>query len=123
MTDTVIPILPSSDLDRTTAFYGRLGFTVVGRYPAPHDYLIVRRGLVELHFVVIPDRVPADSVAACYLRVDHVDAMHGAFGHARLPQDGIPRMSALEDKPWGMREFHVIDPDGTLLRIGQDLPA
>jgi uncharacterized glyoxalase superfamily protein PhnB len=23
-----------------------------------------------------------------------------------------------EDKPWGMREFAVVDPDGSLLRIG-----
>jgi hypothetical protein len=28
-------------------------------------------------------------------------------------------MDALEDKPWGLREFAVIDPDGNLLRIGQ----
>ena len=28
-------------------------------------------------------------------------------------------MDRLEDKPWGMREFAVIDPDGSLLRIGQ----
>ncbi len=28
-------------------------------------------------------------------------------------------MDALEDKPWGLREFAVVDPDGKLLRIGQ----
>jgi hypothetical protein len=28
-------------------------------------------------------------------------------------------MDAIEDKPWGLREFAVIDPDGNLLRIGQ----
>jgi hypothetical protein len=26
---------------------------------------------------------------------------------------------SLEDKPWGLREFAVVDPDGNLLRIGQ----
>lgn len=27
----------------------------------------------------------------------------------------------LTDKPWGMREFAVVDDDGNLLRIGQEL--
>ena len=30
-------------------------------------------------------------------------------------------MDALEDKPWGLREFAIGDPDGNLLRIGQIL--
>jgi hypothetical protein len=25
----------------------------------------------------------------------------------------------LEDKPWGLKEFHAIDPDGNLLKFGQ----
>jgi catechol 2,3-dioxygenase-like lactoylglutathione lyase family enzyme len=40
-----IPTLPSSDLDATSSFYGRLGFEEVGRH---HDYLIVCRGELEL---------------------------------------------------------------------------
>jgi hypothetical protein len=28
-------------------------------------------------------------------------------------------MDILEDKPWGLREFAVLDLDGNLLRIGQ----
>ena len=28
-------------------------------------------------------------------------------------------MDTLEDKPWGLREFAILDPDGNLLRIGQ----
>jgi hypothetical protein len=28
-------------------------------------------------------------------------------------------MDMLEDKPWGLREFAVVDPDGNLIRIGQ----
>jgi len=30
-------------------------------------------------------------------------------------------MDALEDKPWGMREFAIVDADGNLIRIGQAL--
>jgi hypothetical protein len=28
-------------------------------------------------------------------------------------------METLENKPWGLREFAIVDPDGNLLRIGQ----
>jgi hypothetical protein len=28
-------------------------------------------------------------------------------------------MEALEDKPWGLREFALVDPDGNLIRVGQ----
>ena len=28
-------------------------------------------------------------------------------------------METVEDKPWGLREFALIDLDGNLLRIGQ----
>ena len=48
-----------------------------------------------------------------------VDALYRAFSAAALPRHGIPRMDVIGDKPWGMREFAVVDPDGNLLRIGQ----
>jgi len=35
-----------------------------------------------------------------------------------LPKRGIPRMGAIENKHWGMREFAVVDDDGNLLRVG-----
>ena len=31
------------------------------------------------------------------------------------------RLTAVEDKPWGMREFAVVDPNGNLLRVGRPL--
>jgi hypothetical protein len=40
---------------------------------------------------------------------------------ASLPLRGIPRMDAIENKSWGMREFAIVDEDGNLLRIGQVL--
>jgi hypothetical protein len=57
----------------------------------------------------------------CYLRVSDVDDIYRAFALAELPRKGIPRQDALGDKPWGMREFAIVDPDGNLIRIGQTL--
>lgn len=117
MQDLAIPILPSRSLPATLAFYARLGFD--GEVFDGHDYAILTRGSVELHFFAHPDLIPAESHAGCYVRVQAVDAIYLDFSAARLPRQGIPRMDILEDKPWGMREFAVIDEDGNLLRIGQ----
>ncbi len=68
-----------------------------------------------------PKLDPATSHAGCYLRVADVTSLYRAFEAAALPRRGIPRMDALERKPWGMLEFAVVDPDGNLLRIGQVL--
>ena len=39
----------------------------------------------------------------------------------RGPHVGVPQMSDLENKPWGMLEFYLIDPNGSLLRVGQEI--
>jgi catechol 2,3-dioxygenase-like lactoylglutathione lyase family enzyme len=119
-TDLAIPTLPSRSLPKTLEFFGRLGFEglILG---AADDYAILTRGDLELHFFVHTELVPAESWAGCYLRVSDVDALYAAFARAELPRRGIPRMDPIGDKPWGLREFAVVDEDGNLLRIGQVL--
>jgi uncharacterized glyoxalase superfamily protein PhnB len=63
--------------------------------------------------------LPCRSSAGCYIRVLDVQSIYEACSANGLPDAGIPRMNRLEDKPWGLREFAVVDPDGNLLRIGQ----
>ena len=117
--DTSIPILPSRSLNDTLAFYRRLGFE--GKVHSHGDYAILVRGTVELHFFTHTELRPAESAAMCYIRVSDVESIYQAFALAQLPPKGIPRMAALQNKPWGMREFAIVDPDGNLLRIGQVL--
>jgi catechol 2,3-dioxygenase-like lactoylglutathione lyase family enzyme len=118
--DIAIPTLPSRSLNDTLAFYGRLGFD--GRIMGAGDsYAILQRGTVELHFFIHSDLLPAESSFGCYIRVLDVESIHRAFALGQLPRTGIPRMDALEDKPWRMREFAIVDPDGNLVRIGQVL--
>jgi hypothetical protein len=118
--DLSIPILPSRSVVDTLAFYRGLGFDgeILG---AGDSYLILRRGTVELHFFTHKELVPAESSAGCYIRVADADGIYQAFASAKLPRRGIPRQDALEDKPWGLREFAIVDRDGNLLRIGQKL--
>ncbi len=119
-TDLAIPILPSKSLPNILAFYGRLGFkgAIMGEGDA---YAIVTRGNVEIHFFLYTALMLADSWAGCYARVADVDALNTSFLAAGLPVRGIPRMDTLENKPWGMREFAIVDEDGNLLRVGQSL--
>ena len=111
-----IPILPARDLGETRAFYERLGFRALGWWP---NYAILVRGDLELHFFSFEGLAPGESYAQCYWRVQDVDALHAEFQALDLPRSGIPRVARVEDKPWGMREFAIVDPNGTLIRVGQ----
>jgi catechol 2,3-dioxygenase-like lactoylglutathione lyase family enzyme len=114
----VAPILPARDFDETIRFYAGFGFSVAARHEA---YLILRRDLVELHFFAWPDIEPEASYAGCYIRVPDVDAYFQALSPPDLPNQGIPRLVPVEDKPWGMREFALIDCNGSLIRVGSPI--
>ena len=116
--DLAIPTLPSRSISATTDFYRRLGFDG-GAHEFNPEYGIFSRGAIELHFFTHTELVPAHSAAGCYIRVLDVQALHAACSASGLPEVGIPRVTRLEDKPWGLREFAIVDPDGNLLRIGQ----
>ena len=116
--DLAIPTLPCRSVSATVAFYRRLGFEG-GAHQSNNEYAILRRGAVELHFFTHKELLPAESSAGCYIRVLDVESIYRSFSSSQLPRTGIPRMETLEDKPWGLREFAVVDPDGNLLRIGQ----
>lgn len=111
-----IPILPSRNLAKTLEFYHQLGFERAAEY---ETYAILCRDGIELHFSLFPEIIPTESYATCYLRVTNVDDWFQIFSYLSLPIEGIPRLGQLEDKPWGMREFYLIDLDGSLIRIGQ----
>lgn len=104
-----IPILASLNLAETLAFYrDQLGFT--GQTYA--DYAILRREAMELHFWLTTRRIDAEHTA-CYIRGGQVPALHAEFA-AR----DVPGLSPFALRPWGMHEFHLIDPHGNLLRFG-----
>ena len=116
--DQTIPTLPSRSLSASVEFYKSLGFDG-GMHEFNSDYAILQLGAIELHFFTHTELVPSESSAGCYIRVLDVENIYGSFLTRQLPRKGIPRMDPLEDKPWGLREFAIVDPDGNLLRVGQ----
>lgn len=73
-----------------------------------------------MHFFAYADLPPAENYGQCYWRVTDVDALHAECQAAGLPRAGVPRLDAVENKPWGMREFAIVDPNGNLVRVGQE---
>lgn len=113
MTDLArsIPVLPSPDIRESRDFYrDRLGFEVIG--PEMDEYLIVRRGEIEIHFWRSDDR-KLPEVTSCYIRGGEVPALHAEF-LAR----GVEKLSDFAVRPWNMKEFYIHDPHGNLLRFG-----
>jgi len=99
-------ILPCNDLDASEAFYARLGFT---HRDGDDDYRMLsddRGGELHLNAAVEGWLIPGRNPFGLYLYVEEVDALAAAMG------------CTAEDKPWGMYEFALSDPDETLVRVG-----
>ncbi len=119
MWEQACPILPSRDFDRTQAFYGTLGFQTWYR---DEGYLLINRDGVELHFFHHPSLDADHATHGAYIRPADVDAVSDEIAALGLPDTGSgPKFAPAEDKPWGMREASLWDPDGNLFRIGQEV--
>jgi catechol 2,3-dioxygenase-like lactoylglutathione lyase family enzyme len=112
-------ILPCNNLDASERFYHRLGFTRSdGPRPPPGEtdsYRLLSNGSgghLHLTDAVEGWLVPGQNPFGLYLHIEEVDALAAKF------RDEIIGKSAPEDKPWGMYEFAVSDPDQTLVRVG-----
>lgn len=117
MADVAIPTLPMRDLAKTIAFYKALGFKVVHVHDGELPYVILARGVVELHFFGMPDLDPERSYGGCYIRADDIDTWYASFEEA-----AVGTLHPIDQKPWGLREFALIDLDGNLIRVGGAAP-
>jgi catechol 2,3-dioxygenase-like lactoylglutathione lyase family enzyme len=107
------PVLASLDIQRSVAFFcDKLGFTSL--YAQQGAYGVVTRGGVGIHFWACGERHIAENTS-CRIRVENIDTLF-----AQCSAHGIvhPR-ATLEAKPWGGREFAIVDPDGNLVTFSQ----
>jgi catechol 2,3-dioxygenase-like lactoylglutathione lyase family enzyme len=104
-----VPIIPARDTKVSAEWYrDHLGFEVVH---VEHEYAIVERDDVGVHLWGPSGIKPEDSMTMFRIRVAGIDELY-----QRCVADGIVHPNAgLEEKPWGAREFAVIDGDGNLL--------
>jgi catechol 2,3-dioxygenase-like lactoylglutathione lyase family enzyme len=104
---SAIPILPSTDLDRTAGFWTRFGFRETRRYPG---YLLLNSGDAELHFSQ-PDA--PFSPGECFLHVGDARQLW-----KRLKDRDVDGIGQIADTDYGLREFVATDPDGNRIRFG-----
>lgn len=110
---TLTAILPCTNVAQSRAFYARLGFTNAS---GDEEYLMLSDGLggeIHLQPSVPGCLVPGKNPFGFYLYTEQVDELAAVFGAEILEKGKRP-----EEKPWGMYEFSLSDPDETLVRIG-----
>ena len=79
--------------------------------------VLVHAAASLVHFVHNADVDPDAGWFRCYVAVTDVDALHAEWSTLGLAEGGPGSLAAPEDKPWGLREMWVTDPDGTVVRL------
>jgi catechol 2,3-dioxygenase-like lactoylglutathione lyase family enzyme len=105
---SISAIIPCNDLNAAQAFYERLGFNATSIY-LHQGYRILHdsRG-ATIHLTqtepgwVFPER----NAYGLYFYAENVELLAVEMG------------VEVEKKPWGLLEFAVSDPSGTLVRVG-----
>lgn len=112
------PKLPMRDKPTTLQFYTQyLGFTVFGS--ADFDgYLMLEKDHIQLHFFESSALDPLENDGQVYIRTDTIEADFQALVQRGAP---IHPNGHLSVKPWGQKEFAILDPDHNLLTFGQTI--
>lgn len=127
MTEKAIPLLRASAIEPVADFYTALGFEITFQQTTPYHFLSVRRRGIELSFYGDRNLDPITSTHGCVIDTDDVDQLYtvfaeglqGLFGSA--PVRGVPRIGALADMSYGVRQFLLVDPGGNTIQVAQPI--
>jgi len=118
MLTDIHPKLPMRNKAITKDFYmNKLDFREFGS--ADFDgYLMVQKDNIQIHFFEFKELDLKENYGQVYIRTDHIDELYQSFldNKVRILPSG-----QLQFKPWGQREFSLLDPDNNLLTFGQSL--
>lgn len=123
----ITPIFPCRSLDELIDFYRVLGFEATYHQKSPNPYAILERGWLRLDFYGVKQHVPNQCYHTCYILTDEADELYEAFtsalrsNYGKLPTRGLPRISEIRDKKFGVREFMFSDVAGNCIRIGRKI--
>lgn len=110
--EAVTPRLPVSDVETALTFYvDKLGFALGWKWGHPVTHANVCRDSIALDLVASPaDR---QGTARAYVQLRGVDAYFSELTRRNLV------LSDLGNRPYGMRDFEVVDPYGNRLAFGE----
>lgn len=116
MLTVVCPKLPMRNKAVTRDFYvNQLGFQEYGDFDG---YLMVEKDVVEIHFFEFKTLNPHDNYGQVYIRTNDIDKVYQSLIDHKVE---IHPNGHLQVKPWGQKEFSILDPDNNLLTFGQSL--
>jgi len=118
MLKDINPKLPMRNKKITRAFYlNTLKFTELGSADF-EGYLMVQKDTIEIHFFEFKALDPKENYGQVYIRTDNIDQLYQTFLDNKTV---IHPNGHLQIKPWGQKEFSILDPDHNLLTFGQSL--
>jgi catechol 2,3-dioxygenase-like lactoylglutathione lyase family enzyme len=111
-------VLAVHDVKQSADFYVKmLGFAIVAE---PPGWIFIAKDHCMIMLGECPGDMPPSQLGChnyfAYLRVDDADGYY-----RQLTTNGAEVLSAIEDKPWNMREFSVRTFDGHRITIGHSL--
>ena len=121
--------LATTDPSRDTAFYSKLGFSVVAK--TSYGYVTLKSGPVVIALSPVARIDPGDAASLSQLRHPPVGVEIVLYTtenleekHARLRSQGL-KPTDIRLQAWGVRDFRITDPGGYYIRIseGHAIPA
>ncbi|PHS28768.1 MAG: glyoxalase [Robiginitomaculum sp.] len=109
--------IPCKDFELSKSFYQDMGFTK-GWDSDGMAYFHHRNCSFLLQDFYVADHA---NNFMMHLLVEDVDAWFRKVMSSGLGEKYNVKITQVEDQPWGMRDFVVIDPTGVLWRIGQNI--
>src|SRR5947209_5240378 len=115
----ISPMPAVADMETTLDFYSKvLGFEVSWKSA---DYSIVKRDDATVHFMKAASEAVLRAVRGhteFYMEVSDIAPL---WAHVSWFKDNY-RIRDLFDRDYGMREFHIVDPNDCLVFVGQKIP-
>ena len=111
----VSPLIPARDVEEAIGFYrASFGFDLLYRDDTPAQFAIVSQDAARLHLFASQDKHLADWTSL-RIEVDGIDDLY-----ARCREVGCVHPNGLlGERPWGTREFSIIDPSGVCIALVQ----
>ena len=114
----ISPMLATDKMEETILFYQEvLGFTPTMKSP---DYSTVERDGQTIHF----QKAASEAVMKCMREHTEiyieVSGIHELWEHVKTFKDRY-RIRDLFDREYGMTEFHIADPNGCLVFVGEPI--
>jgi len=110
--------VPARDFELSKRFYQDLGFTLAW---SSGELAYLRHGDASFLLQNFYNKEHAENFMM-HLLVEDVDAWWALVQSKDLARIHKTMVEPPSDKPWGLRDFVLVDPTGVLWRIGQNIP-